>query len=324
MWQSSFNVEYFDDKYNPNDIGYLSKNNYISQNFSIHQYITKPFWKILKAVNTFYYERENNYKSGKNSYHLFMLKTDIDWKNYLTVVSHIAIKPTMQRDFYDPRTDGYFINVPKVFQTRTYFSSDYRKTLALDGYIDFIHLDEYNRNKFSFAIMPRIRPNKKLLINYSYENSYSTNEKGFVAKNAAHIYFGKRDVKTISNSLKLNYVFNNKISGNLIARHYWSGGQYSQFYTLKTDGNLSAISDNLNADFNFNAWTLDLIYTWQFAPGSLMTLAWKNVVYAEPEAEKFKYINNFNATFNNVLSNSLSIKVLYYLDAGKLRVKKKI
>ncbi|MFM2049467.1 MAG: hypothetical protein RI955_2015 [Bacteroidota bacterium] len=323
MWQSSYNIEIIDKKYNPNDMGYLSKNNFINQNFSVNQIITKPFWRFLKMTNTFYFERENNYSSGKYSYNLFLLKSRADWRNHLTMVNQIAVKPTIQHDFYDPRTEGYFVNIPKVYQVRTYISSDYRKTFALDGYIDYVFLDEYHRDKFAYSIMPRIRPNKKILINYTYENIFNRNEKGFVAKRNNNIYFGKRDVKTISNSINIDYVFNNRISTELVARHYWSGGRYSHYYTLQNDGNLNPINDNLNANFDFNAWTLDMVFNWQFAPGSTITVAWKNLVYANTDIEQFKYINNFNSTFNNTLSNSFSIKILYFLNAGKILTRKK-
>jgi hypothetical protein len=319
MWQMGYNLEITDNLFNPNDIGFLPKNNFINQNLSINQYITKPFWKILKMVNTLYFERENNFTSKKMAYNLMMIKTNMDWKNYLTLVSHIAIKPNTQKDFYDPRTIGYYVNIPKTYQTRTYFSSDYRKPIALDGYLDYVFLDEHHRDKIGYSLMPRIRPNKHILINYSYENTFFRNQKGFVKKLSDLIYFGKRDVREINNSLRVNYVFNNLSSAQLVARHYWSGGRYSQYYTLQSNGQLNPIADNLNADYNFNAWTLDLIFNWQFAPGSLMTLAWKNIVYETNEANKFNYIDNFNSTFNQTLANSFSVKILYYLDASKLR-----
>jgi hypothetical protein len=319
MWQMGYNLEATDNTYNPNDLGFLSKNNYINQNFSINQYITKPFWKILKMVNTLYFERENNFTTKKMAYNLFMIKTNMDWKNYLTVVSHIAVKPNTQRDFYDPRTFGYFVNIPKTYQSRTYFSSDYRKTLALDGYLDYVFLDEHHRDKLAYSIMPRIRASKRLLINYAYEYALFRNQKGFVTKSNDIIYLGKRDVKEINNSVKVNYVFNNLSSMQLVARHYWSGARYSEYYTLQNNGQLNPIADNLDADYNFNAWTLDLIFNWQFAPGSLMTIAWKNIVYENNPTNKFSYVDNFNSTFNQTLSNSFSVKILYYLDAARLR-----
>jgi hypothetical protein len=317
MWQCSYNAEFYDDKYNPNELGYLSKNNFISQNFALKQIITKPFWKILKMTNMIYTERENNYASGKFSNQVFMIKTNMDWKNYLTLVSHIATKPMIQHDFYDARTSGYFVNIPAVTQARTYFSSDYRKTIAIDGSVNYLVFNEHKRNQFAFEFIPRIRPNRKLLIIYNYENRYHQNEKGFVTKDDGKIIFGLRNVREIGNSINLNYVVNNKTSAKLIARHYWSSGRYSKYYQLEKSGNLTSIPTNYDANFNFDAWSFDLIYTWQFAPGSLLTLAWKNVVNTEPESTNTTYFQNIQSTFNQPLSNSVSVKMLYYLDAGK-------
>jgi hypothetical protein len=235
------------------------------------------------------------------------------------MITYFWVKPFTSKDFYEPRVSGWFYNIPNVYQTGIYFSSDYRKTLAIDAGTNFRWLDEKNRNKIDYEITPRLKLGKKFLLIYGYTYALALNQRGYVQDDGTNINFGKRDVKEISNSLNFSYVFTNKISLSVIARHYWSGGRYSQYYLLQKDGSMQNIADDLKADFDFNAWTLDAVFTMQFAPGSYLTLAWKNLVYENGIAPKFSYISNLDNTFNQPLANSFSMKAIYYLDVNKLR-----
>jgi len=66
---------------------------------------------------------------------------------------------------------------------------------------------------------------------------------------------------------------------------------------------------------------VDMIFTWNFAPGSELDCAWKNAAISDQST----YISNYWTNLHNSLldqMNSLSIKVLYYLDYNKLKKKK--
>ena len=60
---------------------------------------------------------------------------------------------------------------------------------------------------------------------------------GYAATDSV-IRFGKRDVRRIENTLKGNYIFNDKLSLNLYCRHYWSTVKYYSYYILNEDGTL--------------------------------------------------------------------------------------
>ncbi len=319
MWQWAYNIDATSNSYNSNDLGYLAKNNYIHHNLNLRQYITKPFWKFLNMNNSINFDQENLFDKNQYASTQITERTKVDWKNYLTMVTYFWLKPFVSKDYYEPRVEGWFYNIPKVYQTGIYFSSDYRKTLAIDAGSNFRWLDEKNRNRIDFYFSPRLKLSKKFLLIYAYSYALANNQRGWVANDATNINFGKRDVKEISNNLNLSYVFTNRISFSLNARHYWSGGRYSQYYLLQKDGSMQNISDDLGKDFDFNAWTLDAVFSWQFGPGSFLTLAWKNLVYKDDAVLPFNYIDNFNSTFQEPLANSFSMKVLYYLDANKLR-----
>jgi hypothetical protein len=127
-------------------------------------------------------------------------------------------------------------------------------------------------------------------------------------------FFGRRDIQTINNILSTRYIFNNKASLTLRARHYWSQAAYLQYYTLNTEGNLENATYNENANINFNAFTVDLQFIWYFAPGSELSFVWKNQIISQGDQINYNYFDDFSKTINTPQTNSFSIRVLYYLD----------
>ncbi|MCD6346152.1 MAG: hypothetical protein J7L96_01900, partial [Bacteroidales bacterium] len=72
-----------------------------------------------------------------------------------------------------------------------------------------------------------------------------------------------------------------------------------------------------NKDINFNILTVDLEYNWNLAPGSYLTVVWKNNIYTSDSVEDDLFVNywdNFNQTINAPQTNSFSVKLTYYLD----------
>ena len=75
-----------------------------------------------------------------------------------------------------------------------------------------------------------------------------------------------------------------------------------------------------NKDQNYNAFTIDMIFRWNFAPGSELALAWKNAALADHDIVTNNYLTNLKDTWLNQ-SNSVSLKVLYYIDYNNLKRK---
>jgi hypothetical protein len=68
-----------------------------------------------------------------------------------------------------------------------------------------------------------------------------------------------------------------------------------------------------------------MFYTWDFLPGSRITVAWKNALGNEVVIDGRRYgnyIKNFQQMFNNPHSNEFSIKVVYFLDYLQLKKKR--
>tara|TARA_B110000908_G_scaffold171301_1_gene233568 strand:- start:1718 stop:2242 length:525 start_codon:yes stop_codon:yes gene_type:complete len=145
----------------------------------------------------------------------------------------------------------------------------------------------------------------------NYTNLYDENE---------NILFSKRNRKTITNVFKASFVVDTKLSFNFKLRHYWSTLQHKEFYILsegkldKSDFIFSDCSHKPLYDINYNSWNIDLNCVWRFAPGSELNLQWKNALYSLHNNAKLDAVQNINRLFEESQGNSLSLKLIYYLD----------
>jgi hypothetical protein len=141
-------------------------------------------------------------------------------------------------------------------------------------------------------------------------------------ENDGTIVFGRRTLRTWENNVNASFVFTRNMSVSFNARHFWQTGQYHSYYALNEDGTLMDYVNYPGAgtkDFDYNSFTIDLVYTWNFAPGSVLSVGWKqNVIYEVPVID-FSYMNNFNKTIHGPQLNQVSVRVLYYLDYGFIK-----
>jgi uncharacterized protein DUF5916 len=135
------------------------------------------------------------------------------------------------------------------------------------------------------------------------------------------VIFGKRNISTITNTLNTDYILNNKASFSFRLRHYWLRARYNEFYDLEKSGGLSPNAYHENHNFTFNAFNIDLVFVWNFAPGSEVLVVWKNAVYTDKDEVSNDFFKNIRNTLDSPASNSFSVKFMYYLDYQYLKRK---
>ena len=64
-----------------------------------------------------------------------------------------------------------------------------------------------------------------------------------------------------------------------------------------------------------------MVYSWRFAPGSELAVVWKNTIFSDDDKVAHRFVNNLKNTFDATQFNSLSVKVLYYIDYMSLKRK---
>jgi hypothetical protein len=224
-------------------------------------------------------------------------------------------------DYYEARIPGRFYTFPKNYNGGGFISSDYRKPFALDVSGNYRFFKENNRESYYLEVEPRYRVNNRLAFIYEVSNNIAYDNIGFVNYNAYTdtITFGRRNLQTVNNVISGVYKFTNKMSLTFRLRHYWSSAKYIQYYTLQRDGYLAPSLYANNHNVNFNAFNIDMVFFWQFAPGSELNIVWKNSLLKRENDINPDYYYNFKGSLNSPQNNMISIKVLYYIDYATLK-----
>jgi hypothetical protein len=143
--------------------------------------------------------------------------------------------------------------------------------------------------------------------------------------------FGKRRNREYTQVLNVNYIFTNRMSLTTRVRHAWSQVRYDALHELLETGVISetpyAIAGTpQQEDLNFNAWSIDMVYRWNFAPGSEFNLVWKNQLFEERRlgnadgyALPDSYSDNFSQMVQSGFFNSLSIRLISFIDYSRLK-----
>jgi hypothetical protein len=309
--------------YNANDVGLTLYNNFINNNINVSYNIYEPFWILRELSNNFSINNSINYSTKDISGFELNYNFWCTLKNYLSIWGQYGATIYEGYDYYEPRVEGRFFRKKKTNGFSLGFSSDYRKTFALDGNIGYYNTPAFNDKFKELTLSPILRVSNHFLFKYSFSIYNQSNEKGFATLSQDTIIFGNRDVTTITNSFEGKYIVINDLSISLRARHYWSKGVYDQYFQLLNDGSLSELNTDFAQNFNYNSFNIDFVVSWQFAPGSNLSFVWKKEILNESDV----IINNFNKNFSNTFEqpqwNTFSIKAIYYLDYQYLKKKSK-
>jgi len=142
-----------------------------------------------------------------------------------------------------------------------------------------------------------------------------------VGLSSTDIMIGKRKLEIFENSIRGQFIFTNRQSLSLRIRHYNATVIYNSLGILDQDGSISDLYfDGLNEeenpifDRNFNAFTVDMNYLWRFAPGSDVILNFKSEISGEDDGYDSSYLENIGGVFDQYQENSLSLRIVYYLD----------
>lgn len=173
---------------------------------------------------------------------------------------------------------------------------------------------EFSGQYYGISLYPRLQINDRFLIRPRIAFDYSENDPGYVETIGQDIIFGYRKQEVLINELNLSYIFNSKMSFSLNGRHYWAKVVYTKYWELGDDGNLLDTNYDTFNDINFNAFNIDAVFRWRFAPGSDIFFVWKNNISSFDNIIVPSWRENLNILNNSSTLNSFSLKVIYYLD----------
>ena len=334
-WQYwiSRNVE--SDNYNPRDMGFLRAPNEVSHRGEVSYNQFKPKGIFLRKALRAGFWHEALFKPSKFSTKGMYINGNMRFKNFWDAGFFADLNMGDSYDYFEPRTDDFsrYFKRDWSHAQNIWFSSDSRKKFAFWMYSGFWRRPNWDQIDNWIGLFPRYRVSNKLSFDHAFEFTRIRRELGYVNNNddiptaynpADEIPFGKRNVQNIVNTFTSSYIFNNKMGLNLRVRHYWSKVNYTkEFFFLEDNGELRPNEygyDGIDTDgeslhdINYNAFNVDFTFSWQFAPGSMMTIVWKDILQMDNNVVNQGYFRNFGDMLKNSQTNSFSVRILYFLD----------
>lgn len=317
--------EVFAKKFDMNDMGYLRMNNIVSHEAEISYFQFEPKvalnnWSAeISLENTRLYEPNKFMENGVNVF------ADATFKNNMWLMFYAGYNPD-SHDYFEPRSSNnsrYYV-MPRFYVSRVNFRTDMNKPLSWFVGNGFYNTSDEGRYGTFFDTNLWWKATQRLNIIYALSLNTENQGQGFVdIIDDDNIFYANYDRRTVENVVELSYTFNTKMAFDIRARHYWSVADYEDdHYLLNEDGGLSLSDHQSDNDVNFNAFNIDATLRWEFAPGSELSLSWKNSIYDSTENVDQSFFENLTNTFEVEQNNNVSLKLLYYIDYNTLFKKK--
>jgi hypothetical protein len=314
-----------DDKYEQNDMGYFTNNNYVDYGFWTGYKITKPkgFYNRLNFNINFRYSTRYKPSAYQNAF--LNMNVNGQMKNLAQVGVNINVNPE-ENDFYEPRRPNMVFKRPGSFRPGFWYYSNEAKKYAfgIEGGARFSK--RFDGNAQDAYIFNQYRFNKKLSVSLNTFLEFSNKMAGYAYSTTDSVLIGLRDRRTAENTLNIKYNFTNRMGLNLRVRHYWSKVDFHRFFNLRSDGYFDPVAGegSKNPDSDANFFNIDMVYTWQFAQGSFLNIGWKDASTLFSKDTESGYFKNLRNTLDQAQAQSFSIRVIYFLDYLDIKKKKKV
>jgi len=306
--------------FNPNDMGFLRQPNELVH-FAWAQIKTlNPTWKVNDARLEVSESYTWLYKPRLYSSFRVRVDWDVTFKNYVSTGGGLNIFPKESHDHYEARVDDrYFVN-PKYMHGHAWLSSNRNKPFSISGWTGMSTKTNRGTRWRGGGFSPSWRVNNQIQINYDLDLDKMKDDHAFADFDSLdNPVFGRRDNLTITNSLYSQFIFSRNLESDLRLRYYRAAVDYHDYYDLLDDGDLQSREFDAELDQVFNAFTIDAVMTWRFAPGSELTLSWKNAIYADDSDTEVTFFDDLKGLGSEDQNNSVSLKLLYYVDAWNLK-----
>lgn len=343
----NFNVwhELSNDKYDKSDLGYFTNNNTIDQGIWMAYNRNKPkgwynyfkmnwevwYSRLVSPIDILQRKEMMFQNAGGN------INANAQTKKLWNVGGTIDIGLNYN-DFYEARSAGRVFHNKGRIGLSGWWNSNQAKKLSWGGSFFTGTGGVFKRTNINGGLFGKIRFNSKFSVDYAVNLENYKNQPGWAYTGYTNnsllldtVIFSRRKLNIVENIFNVKYSFNNHMWLTLRARHYWSKVTPVQFYELDKYGILQTpttpFTKNVNQNYNF--LSVDMVYNWQFAPGSFFSVVWKDISENFYNTFEKNYFHNLGRTAgkpgynNNNELNSLSLKVIYFLDYLSLQKHKK-
>ena len=337
LWRYRGTFQLKSDQYDQNDLGFQRNNNTVSYYAAGSYNQSKQTRHFINHSYSFSVTDNYLYRPYVWTELSFYGNTYLLFKNFWDLSFQLETKPFFYNDYFIKHNyyTGRFLKRAPYVYAATNGSTDSRKKCYVNWNFGLaVSPRIQNDDFFTNEIGVRYRFSDKFQLSADMTAEMNNGNWGWTALNDANgnylslpedsIIISRKTVRSNTSVLSAQYNFNSKMNINIRLRHNWSLVHNKNFYTVNPDGNLTETVFYPGNDQDYNQFNVDMFYTWDFLPGSRISIAWKNALGGnanfDPYVDK-TYFRNVDRVFNNPHSNEVTCKIVYYFDY--LRLKKK-
>jgi hypothetical protein len=330
-YRYSIGTDFVTKDFDPNDLGINFYTNYYNFYGNANYRILNPTKLFNKFKVDYDMYVEFNKESGKVQDNKISSEVNVTSVNNNYYGFGVTLFPLESYDYYEPRAENRYVIIPRKIEAWASVSTNYNKKFAIDLNPSIAIADESGRIAFGADIGPRYRFNDKLLLTYTFSFLRRNNNKGYIDsyddddnKNTPEtIVFANRNVITYANTLGGKYALNSAMTLNLAVRQYWSSAENKNILELESDGTLAPYPQYTeNKNSSFYSWNTDLSYSWWFAPGSQLSVLYRNNASNFERIIDKNFKNNVTDLLNNdALKHIFSVSVKYFIDYNAVKNK---
>ena len=322
------------DKYDKGDLGYATNYNLFDHNANAEYSWNKPkawynrlnlsthanYSRLLKPLDLLK-RKEMMFQNGGINFR-FNAQT-----KKLTSLGFNAGFRLSGNDFYEARRPGRVYKYRGGGGFKAFYESNSAKTFSWETSLISRYGGVFKRTFVNYSVSGKIRLSSKFSMEESISAAHTKNDAGWAKDTLNTIIFARRSINNVENNLYLKYNFNNRMGLTFNASHNFTKVEPVQFYDLDLIGDLHPnIFYHSNRNQNYNYLSADLLYNWQFAQGSFITLAWKDIGSDFSRSFEKNYYKNLGNTISGKQYTSFSLRVIYFLDyvtfRNKIRAKR--
>ncbi len=313
------------ERFDPNDLGIQKAPNEFSGIGSISYNIFTPTKNFLSYSYTLTALPVYLYQPFKFSNVLLQGKAFWFFKNFWDFTINTQWQPVWQRDYFELRTSERMMKKTSYLFVGASGSNDSRKRFFFRYNIGFAESPLPDDPYFRFELGPRYRFSEHFSLDIAFTRDHDNGNFGYAYRdNTGEPIAGRRQATNVSTIINGVYNFTSRMNISLRARHYWSKVLYTNFYHVDEEGNLIPRNFVKGLDQNFNAYNLDMFYTWDFNYGSRLVIGYKNWLGNDFPINGVNYKNytsNLQQVFTQPHGAEITARLIWFIDYLSLQKK---
>lgn len=213
---------------------------------------------------------------------------------------------------------GPAVTIPSSMNSWYGFNSDYRKRLAF-GYDGNFGMNTEKNRSHHLGPYITVRPSGRFDMTVSTGYLTSTNAMQYVDDIDGRYILGHLDMKVFDITARLNFTLTPDMSLQLYGMPFIAAGTYSDYREV-TDPRAARYEDRFapfdylahgdDPDFNFKQFRSNMVFRWEYSPGSTVFLVWSSgATDYEEEYGRFSLGRDIDRLFSTAGDNTFMIKI---------------